>query len=212
MKQYGNPQYWEERYAKEPEPFDWYQRFSGIRDHVIPHINPESKILNVGSGSSRLSEEMFDEGHQNITNIDISSIVTKSMQEKYKDKGPNFKYLQMDVRNMEFEAKSFDCVMDKGTLDSILCGESSTSNANKAISEIYRVLTPKGVYVLISHGSPEYRRTYLQKPEFQWDIQEIVIKKPQITNVEEKDPEKHYIYICKKKVEEIGEDNAENFD
>jgi len=38
-----------------------------------------------------LSEEMFDEGYQNITNIDISHVVTKAMQEKYKDKGPNFR-------------------------------------------------------------------------------------------------------------------------
>jgi len=34
---------------------------------------------------------MYDEGYQNIVNIDISSVVTKAMQEKYKDKGPSFK-------------------------------------------------------------------------------------------------------------------------
>ena len=34
---------------------------------------------------------MLDEGYQNITNIDISQTVIKSMVEKYKDKGSNFK-------------------------------------------------------------------------------------------------------------------------
>lgn len=34
---------------------------------------------------------MFEEGYQNITNIDISHVVIKAMVEKYKDKGPNFK-------------------------------------------------------------------------------------------------------------------------
>ena len=34
---------------------------------------------------------MFDEGFQNITNIDISQTVTKAMQDKYKDKGPGLK-------------------------------------------------------------------------------------------------------------------------
>jgi hypothetical protein len=33
---------------------------------------------------------MFDEGFQNITNIDISNTVIKQMQEKYKIKGSNF--------------------------------------------------------------------------------------------------------------------------
>jgi len=93
-----------------------------------PYFNKDSKILNVGCGNSRLSEEMFDEGYQNITNIDISQVVIKVMIEKYKDKGPNFKYQYMDVRAMEFENGSFDCVIDKGTLDSILCGESSTTS------------------------------------------------------------------------------------
>jgi len=43
------------------------------------------------------------------------------------------------------------------------CGESSTSNANKAISEIYKVLSSKGVYILVTYGAPEYRKPYLQK-------------------------------------------------
>lgn len=43
------------------------------------------------------------------------------------------------------------------------CGESSTSNANKALQEIYRVLTSKGVYILVSYGAPEVRKTFLQK-------------------------------------------------
>jgi len=76
------------------------------------------------------------------------------MQEKYKDKGPNFKCkdligredleigyvcgnndvvvfvvdMQMDVRNMDFEPKSFDCVIDKGLLDSILVNILNYSN------------------------------------------------------------------------------------
>lgn len=58
----------------------------------------------------------------------------------------------MDVRAMEFEDGSFDVVLDKGTIDSLLCGESSTSNSSKMISEIHRVLSNNGVYIAISYG------------------------------------------------------------
>ena len=34
MAQYGKVAYWDVRYTKDPEPFDWYQRYSGIRDLV----------------------------------------------------------------------------------------------------------------------------------------------------------------------------------
>lgn len=42
------------------------------------------------------------------------------MKEKYKDKGENFKYLLMDVKAMDFPEASFDAVLDKATLDSVL--------------------------------------------------------------------------------------------
>jgi len=43
------------------------------------------------------------------------------------------------------------------------CGESSNLNCTKAISEIYRTLKNGGIYVLVSYGSPDSRRPYLQK-------------------------------------------------
>jgi hypothetical protein len=53
MAQYGKPEYWEDRYNKDKEPFDWYQRWSGIKDVVTQFIQPNHQILNVGAGSSR---------------------------------------------------------------------------------------------------------------------------------------------------------------
>jgi len=54
----------------------------------------------------------------------------------------------MDVKTMDFQDSSFDLIVDKATFDSIICGESSTKNINKALSEIYRVLKENGVYVM----------------------------------------------------------------
>ena len=45
MSYYGRTEYWEERYTRDPEPFDWLQRYSAIKEMVVAHINTESTIL-----------------------------------------------------------------------------------------------------------------------------------------------------------------------
>lgn len=88
MAQYGQPKYWEERYTKDPEPFDWYQRYSenpNLKGTLNKHISRDSTILVPGCGSSRLSEEMFADGYQGgIVNIDISRTVIDLMSARAK--------------------------------------------------------------------------------------------------------------------------------
>jgi len=201
MAQYGKTEYWEERYTRDPEPFDWYQRWAGLKDTLLDYVQQTHQILMLGAGNSRLSEEMYEEGFKNITNIDISNVVTKAMSEKYQDK-PGMTYAQMDGRALEFPDANFKVVLDKATLDSILCGEGSTHNAQKLLQEISRVLMPDGVYIAISHGQPSYRLTYLQKPEFGWNVKIFTVQKPMMgmtasLSSDDKD-NVHFIYVCEK--------------
>lgn len=48
--------------CSDQEPFDWYQRYSALRNILSQHISKEAKILMAGCGNSRLSEEMHDDG------------------------------------------------------------------------------------------------------------------------------------------------------
>lgn len=205
MAQYGKADYWEERYTRDADPFDWYQRWSGIKDITSQYIQQNHQILNIGAGNSRLSEEMYDDGYIHIMNIDISQVVTRAMQEKHRDKAPTMQYRQMDALSLEFSDSSYDAVLDKGTLDAVLCGENSTPNTFQMLSEVYRVLTATGVYVVVSYGVPENRMRYFNKPEFEWDITVHQVAKPMISTTaalatDDRDqPNVHYIYTCKKK-------------
>jgi ubiquinone/menaquinone biosynthesis C-methylase UbiE len=154
-----------------------------------------------------LSEEMYEDGYQHLTNIDISFTVIKQMQEMYKEKIPNLPFKQMDVRSLQYEDGTFDAVIDKGTFDSILCGDGSGPNADQMLSEIYRTLSPTGVYICISYGLPEQRMGYFQKSEFYWNVFQHKIAKPTISTSavvakEDKDEKNfHYIYVMRKQVE-----------
>ena len=83
-----------------------------------------------GCGNSRLSEDMFEDGYANLSNIDISRVVIDQMSDKYKDK-PALTFQQMNVCSLEFPDESFDAVVAKGVMDAILCGEGSTANVAK---------------------------------------------------------------------------------
>lgn len=57
----------------------------------------------------------------------------------------------MDAREMSFE-NEIDCVIDKGCLDSVLCGEYSNVHIYRLLDSIYKALTRAGVYICISYG------------------------------------------------------------
>lgn len=146
-----------------------------------------------------LSEELYENQVKNITNIDISEVCVNHMKAKHEDK-QEMQWQKMNVTSLEFADGTFDVVLDKGTMDSILCGEGSTKHCSKMMSEISRVLKPGGTYVAISYGQPDYRLNYFDKPEYNWNILPAQsVPKPTVTASEDQDPANvHYLYIMTK--------------
>lgn len=70
---------------------------------------------------------------------------------------PALIWQMMNVCALEYPDESFNAVMDKGTLDSVLCGEGSTANVAKMCMEISRVLKPNGICFICSYGIPDNR-------------------------------------------------------
>ncbi len=62
MAHYGKLEYWEERYSKRNDQFDWYQTYPNIKEIIQNNISKNAKILNIGCGNSRLSEGMYEDG------------------------------------------------------------------------------------------------------------------------------------------------------
>ncbi len=116
----------------------------------------------------------------------------------------------MDVRSLQYDDGTFDAVIDKGTFDSIACGDAAGPNADQMLSEIYRVLSPTGVYICVSYGLPDMRVEYFKKPEFKWEIVHHKVAKPTISTtavaaVQDKNEKNfHYIYVMRKQVDKGG--------
>ena len=109
--------------------------------------------------------------------------------------------MQMDVRHLRLQDAAFDLIVDKGTFDCVLCGEEGEEDAEVMLSHLSRTLAPGGVYVVISHATPDNREHYFKKSMFDWDLQPAVpIAKPPISadEVLSKD-DVYYAYVCVKR-------------
>ncbi|KAF5191839.1 Methyltransferase-like protein [Thalictrum thalictroides] len=218
---YGEPAYWDNRYALDPGPFDWYQKYPSLSPLFHLYVPSHHQILVVGCGNAALSEEMANDGYNNVINIDISSVVIECMQKKYRDR-PELIYIKMDVRDMnEFQSGSFDAVIDKGTLDSLMCGSNSQQNAVAMLEEVGRILKHGGVYILITYGAPIYRLSLLRSlclwtvklhviekfvaersaEHHKWELVDPVPLNEDGSSVESvlgRNPDVHYVYVCAK--------------
>ncbi|XXG59575.1 hypothetical protein AAC387_Pa04g1635 [Persea americana] len=117
-----------------------------------------------------MSEDMVKDGYEDIMNIDISPVAIDMMRKKYENI-PHLKYMQMDVRDMSFfPDESFDSVIDKGTLDSLMCGTTAPISVSQMLGEVSRLLKPGGVYMLITYGDPTVRIPHLNRQGYGWKI------------------------------------------
>ena len=165
---YSKKSFWNERFEKTDSNFDWYADWEQLAKYFKVFLTEDSKILMVGCGNSKMSSQMYNSNFKNITNIDISDIVIGKMQKQF----PEMKWLEMDATKMDFEDNFFDCSIDKGTLDAIMCGNDPTPPA-RLIREMHRVTKIGGHYCIITHGDPDSRLPYFEKfknDKFEFDI------------------------------------------
>ena len=197
MPNYGEKKYWEKRYeSQKGKTFDWLEDYNSLKSIIYKmEIKKNAKVLNVGCGNSEFSEKMYDDGFINNYNIDICPNVVNYMKERNKHKkGMIFK--EMDVRNMkDFKDESFDFVIDKSTMDALLCGDNSFENVSLMVKEISRILKKGGIYFSISYGKPENRLLHFEGKNLSFEVKTIEIKDKKGSSI-------HYGYICKKKPKE----------
>jgi ubiquinone/menaquinone biosynthesis C-methylase UbiE len=88
------------------------------------------------------------------------------MNEMNRSKGLPNNYICGNILDMKmFEDEQFNCIIDKATLDCILCGEGGVEDSIKVLKEVYRLLAPEGIYVCITYGSEELRKSIFVNSE-----------------------------------------------
>jgi RAT1-interacting protein len=192
--EYGAPEFWNESYERNKGSFDWYFGWEKLSKEIASSFLADDQCLVLGCGNSEMAADMLQSGFSRIVNIDLSAIVISQMREKYQNE-VKLEWYEMDVTKMSFPNNSFDLIIDKGTIDAILCRMDGEELVEKAVSEIFRVLANSGRFVFISFGSPSQRLPVIKKIRRNWTCKPVVVIPPEPGDPKETQT---YIYVFEK--------------
>lgn len=200
---YQDARYWEERYSSggklgSPDQIDdrgrgWLCEYAGPLRETFLAITAEDRskrILNLGCGLDRLSEDIYADGYKNLISTDVAKSAIEEMSAKTKVFMPEAEWAVDNAMEMTaVPTASVDVIVDKGTLDAILILDSPFMNAARMLKEVHRVLKPGGVYLMATHGrgDPEaWRLPLLSMPHLNMNI----AKTPDLGG--------YYLFVCTK--------------
>lgn len=98
--------------------------------------------------------------------IDFSTAIIEVLQNK--NENEKLIYEVMDARHLTYNNNSFDLVIDKGTIDAMLCSDNWNENVELILNEMCRVLKNEGQIMIVSH-------LHFESNEFQEIMNEILV-------------------------------------
>ena len=109
---------------------------------------PET-ILDVATGTGDFAIQACKTGHFKITGIDISEGMLNEARKKIHEKNlrEKIQLLKADSENLPFENECFDAV-------TVAFGVRNFENLEQGLAEIFRVLNPGGVLIILEFSKP----------------------------------------------------------
>ncbi|EDO06333.2 Methyltransferase domain family protein [Babesia bovis T2Bo] len=174
MEPYSTTSYWNQRYNQNVGTYEWYTDWLSLKSHLPYELNKDAHVLHIGCGTSKLAHDLYEDGIRNVKNIDISPVCIGEMKKMF----PHLDYDVMDVLEIgsHYSGDTFDVIIDKGCLDTLLCYENFEEIVPNVLKYIHGLLRESGFLLLVSLGCPENRMMYLE-PSQLWDVSVIKVPK-----------------------------------
>jgi demethylmenaquinone methyltransferase/2-methoxy-6-polyprenyl-1,4-benzoquinol methylase len=115
---------------------------------MVKKTNPKY-ILDVATGTGDLAIAMADSDAEKIIGLDISAGMLQVGRDKIQKKELNkrIEMVQADSENLPYPDHTFDAI-------TVAFGVRNFENLEKGLSEIYRVLSPGGIFVVLETSIP----------------------------------------------------------
>ena len=96
--------HWDNIYhSKNEDDVSWFQKIPETSIDIINSINvkKQSKIIDVGSGRSRLFKSLIEQGYDNLTYLDISKSAAKKSRNFLGEQSKKIEWIVKDILNFE---------------------------------------------------------------------------------------------------------------
>ena len=115
---------------------------------LVKSRNPEN-VLDIATGTGDLAINLVETGAEEIIGLDISEGMLEVGRKKIiaKNLSGKIKLMKADSEALPFEDNSFDAI-------TVAFGVRNFENLKKGLSEIYRVLKPSGIFVILETSVP----------------------------------------------------------
>jgi RAT1-interacting protein len=177
---FGSSEFWEQWYQSRSQTagiedqVEWYVTMTQMRQTLLDEVLKDrytARILIIGCGNSVLGEDLMSLGFKNVLSVDYSASVIKQMKLRFPQHATT--YVVADVCDMSkvvlashgessSGGSAFDVIIDKGTLDSILCCDDAGSATVRLFDELQAVAAPNATLVVVSDGMPHEREHYFR--------------------------------------------------
>ena len=156
---FGTRAFWEENALRPREEYkEWFAGYSELAPLLRRCCPTRCTVLHAGCGISSLSQDMYDDGYRHQLAFDFSEECMRQQQAACAAR-PQVANAVMDCTLLGLRPDCVDCVVDKGTLDALLCVDGDDEiDGNTAVAsmgrEVRRVLRHRGLWVVVSFNVP----------------------------------------------------------
>ena len=151
---FGTRQFWEENALRPRDEYkEWFAGYAELAPLLRRCCPTSGTVLHMGCGISSLSQDMFDDGYQHQVAVDFSEECMRHQQAECAGR-PQVANAVMDCALLGLRPDCVDCVVDKGTLDALLCMDDGDAAVASMGREVRRVLRDGGLWFVVSFNVP----------------------------------------------------------
>lgn len=149
--------HWETIYrTKAPSQVSWYQDHAVLSLQVIraTNIDLSAQIIDVGGGTSKLVDDLLENGFTNITILDVAATALRSAQERLGERAAEITWIEADVTHVDLPNQFYEVWHDRAVFHFL----TQPDDRQRYVDAVRHAVKPGGHVIVATfapNGPPE---------------------------------------------------------